>query len=213
MTLTETVAFSSIFKPKIFLGHDTTTAGISWTIFLLGLHPEIQDKVYTELDTIFEGSDRHVTLSDIREMKYLDRVIKEAMRLYPPVPVIGRKVSEDIQLDDYCIPEGSMIKIDLFNLHRDPRYFADPETFDPDRFLPESSANRHPYAYIPFSAGIRNCIGQKFAANEQKVVLSTILRNFRIRSVNSRDDVKMINELVLRPIDGINVTLEKRCVE
>lgn len=143
------------------------------------------------------------------DMKYLERVIKEAMRLYPPVPIIGRTLSEDVQIDDYCIPEGCMIKIDLFNLHRDPRYFADPEKFDPDRFLPEA-VNRHPFAYIPFSAGPRNCIGQKFASYEQKTVICAILRNFKIRTVDKRDDVKMINELVLRPIGGINITLEKR---
>lgn len=197
---------------EIILGHDTTTAGISWTIFLLGLHPEIQDKVHTELDSIFHGSDRNVTLSDMSEMKYLERVIKETMRLYPPVPIIGRKVSEDVQLNGYCVPEGCMIKIDLFNLHRDPRYFVDPEAFDPDRFLPEHM-NRHPYSYIPFSAGPRNCIGQKFAAYEEKVVVSAILRNFKIRTVDKREDVKMINELVLRPIGGINVTLESRSAD
>lgn len=145
------------------------------------------------------------------DMKYLERVIKEAMRLYPPVPIIGRKLSEDVQLDGYCIPAGCMIKIDLYNLHRDPRYFVDPEKFDPDRFLPEFS-NRHPYAYIPFSAGPRNCIGQKFASYEEKAVICAIMRNFKIRAVDKRDDVKMINELVLRPIGGINVTLEKRQV-
>lgn len=194
---------------EIILGHDTTTAGISWTIFLLGLHPEIQDKVHAELDSIFHGSDRKVTFSDMSEMKYLERVIKEALRLYPSVPIIGRTLSEDVQLDDYFIPKGCMIKIDLFHLHRDPRYFDEPEKFNPDRFLPEFM-NRHPYAYIPFSAGPRNCIGQKFAAYEEKSVVSAILRNFRIRTVDKRDDVKMINELVLRPIGGINVTLERR---
>lgn len=86
------------------------------------------------------------------DMKYLERVIKEAMRLYPPVPIIARKASEDIQLDEHCIPEGCMIKIDLFHLHRDPRYFAEPEKFDPDRFL---TTNRHPFSYLPFSAGPR----------------------------------------------------------
>lgn len=106
------------------------------------------------MDSIFQGSDRNATLSDISEMKYLDRVIKEAMRLYPPVPIIGRTITENVQLDDYCIPKGCMLKIDLFHLHRDPRYFVDPEKFDPDRFLAESMS-RHPYAYIPFSAGPR----------------------------------------------------------
>lgn len=195
----------------MFEGHDTTTAGISWTILLLGLHPDIQEQCYTELENIFQGSDRPATITDFGEMKVLDRVIKESLRLYPSVPFIGRTASEDIKLDDkYTIPNGCTIFIDILSLHQDAKYFPDPQRFDPDRFLPENTMNRHPYSYIPFSAGSRNCIGQKFAIYEEKSILSSILRNFKITSHAKREDIHVVLELVSRPFEGVPVTLEKR---
>lgn len=143
-------------------------------------------------------------------MKYLERCIKEGLRLYPAVPKVGRILNDDVQLDEYKVPKGCVIGIQIFFLHRDERFFPDPEKFDPDRFLPENTHGRHPFAYIPFSAGHRNCIGQKFALNEEKSVLSSIFRNYRVTSVDSREDVKIISELILRPHNGINVTIEKR---
>lgn len=193
-----------------FPGHDTTTAALSWTIFLIGSHPHVQQEIFEEQDAIFNGSDRPATLSDLNEMKYLERCIKEGLRLYPAVTKVGRTLSEDIQLDEYKIPKGCMIGIHIFFLHRDERFFPDPEKFDPDRFLPENTIGRHPFAYIPFSAGNRNCIGQKFAMNEEKSVLSSIFRNYRVTSVDSRENVKIVSELILRPLNGINVTIEKR---
>ncbi|XP_037040611.1 cytochrome P450 4C1-like [Bradysia coprophila] len=194
----------------MFEGHDTTTAALSWTLFLIGSHPHVQEKIFEEMDTIFEGSDRPATLSDLNEMKYLERCIKEGLRLYPAVPKVGRMLNEDVQLDEYKIPKGCMIGIHIFFLHRDERFFPDPEKFDPDRFLPENTIGRHPFAYIPFSAGNRNCIGQKFAMNEEKSVLSSIFRNYRVTSVDSRENVKIVSELILRPLNGISVTIEKR---
>jgi len=194
----------------MFEGHDTTAAGISWTLYILGLYPDVQQKVFEEMEYIFHGSDRAAVLADLNEMKYLERVIKEAMRLYPPVPFIGRKLSEDVQLDQYTIPQGTMITLSIYYLHRDPRFFPDPEKFDPDRFLPENMIGRHPYAYLPFSAGPRNCIGQKFALYEEKSVLSSIIRNFKITSIEKRDEITLISELILRTHNGINVKLEKR---
>lgn len=194
-------------------GHDTTTAGISWTIFLVGLHPQVQEKIFQEMDSIFKDSDRNATLNDLNEMKYLDRVIKEALRLYPAVPKVGRLLSEDVQLDEYKIPKGCMIAVHIYSLHRDERFFPDPEKFDPDRFLPENIIGRHPFAYIPFSAGSRNCIGQKFAVYEEKSVLSSIFRNFRLNSVDNPEKVKIVSEIILRPLNGINVTIEKRIRE
>ncbi|KAJ6637025.1 Cytochrome P450 4C1 [Pseudolycoriella hygida] len=194
----------------MFEGHDTTAAGISWTLYVLGLNPNVQQLVFEEIEHIFNGSDRPATLADLNEMKYLERVIKEAMRLYPPVPMFARILSEDVQLDQYTVPKGTMVTIGIYHLHRDARYFPDPEKFDPDRFLPENTAARHPYAYIPFSAGPRNCVGQKFAMYEEKSVLSSIIRNYKVTSVEKRDEISLIAELILRTQDGINVKLERR---
>ncbi|KAJ6633992.1 Cytochrome P450 4C1 [Pseudolycoriella hygida] len=196
---------------SLFLkGHDTTAAGISWTLYVLGLYPDIQQKVFEELKHIFNGSNRSATLEDLNEMKYLERVIKETLRLYPSVPFVGRILSEDVQLDQYTIPKGTMVTVAIYFLHRDSRFFPEPERFDPDRFLPENTVSRHPYAYLPFSAGPRNCVGQKFAMFEEKSVLSSIIRNYKIISVETIDEIDLMAELILRTHNGINVKLERR---
>ena len=194
----------------MFEGHDTTTAGINWSLFLIGLHEDVQERIFEELDSIFQGSDRKATIKDIQEMKYLDRCIKEALRLYPSVSFIGRLTSETIHLDEYEVPAGTTIGIHIYHLHRDERYFPDPEKFDPDRFLPENIAKRHPYSYIPFSAGPRNCIGQKFAMFEEKAIISDILRKFKIKSADKREEVRIWHGLISRPRNGLRLFLEKR---
>lgn len=194
----------------MFEGHDTTTAGISWSLYLLGQHPEYQDKVMEELDNIFQGSDRAPTVTDLNEMKYLERVIKEALRLYPSVPFIGRQLISDFEIGKHIIPAGTHISINFFHTHRDSEQFPDPEKFNPDNFLPEVAKKRHPYAYAPFSAGPRNCIGQKFAILEEKMVISTVLRNFRVESVQKPEEVVLMAELILRPEKGLLVKLFPR---
>ncbi|XP_055544826.1 cytochrome P450 4C1-like [Wyeomyia smithii] len=194
----------------MFEGHDTTTAGMSWALFLLGLHPDVQDKVHQEIDSIFSGSDRPATMQDLNEMKLLERCLKETLRLYPSVSFFGRTLSEDVTLAGYHIPARTLIGIQAYHVHRDERFFPDPEKFDPDRFLPENSENRHPFAYIPFSAGPRNCIGQKFALLEEKSVISSILRKFQVRSAKTREEQRINHELITRPKDGIQLYLEKR---
>ncbi|XP_058818787.1 cytochrome P450 4C1-like [Topomyia yanbarensis] len=194
----------------MFEGHDTTTAGMSWALFLLGLHPDVQDKVHQEIDSIFAGSDRPATMKDLNEMKLLERCLKETLRLYPSVSFFGRTLSEDVTIGGYHIPARTLIGIQAYHVHRDERFFPDPEKFDPDRFLPENSESRHPFAYIPFSAGPRNCIGQKFALLEEKSVVSSVLRKFKIRAANTREEQKINHELITRPKDGIKLFLEKR---
>ncbi|KAK8724371.1 hypothetical protein OTU49_011359, partial [Cherax quadricarinatus] len=194
----------------MFAGHDTTATGINWILYTLGLHPHIQTRVQEELDDIFGSSDRPVTVDDVRLMKYTEMCIKETFRIFPPVPITCRQINEDIVINKYRIPAGTTIKTIIYKLHRDPEQFPDPEVFDPDRFLLENVNKRHPYSYVPFSAGPRNCIGQKFAMLEIKIVLSNILRKFRVQSVVPRDQLKIVAETVLRPVGGNIVKLFPR---
>lgn len=131
----------------------------------------LQKLVQEELDQVFGDSDRPCTLEDAGQLKYLECCIKESLRLYPPVPVIMRYIKEDTELGGYQIPAGVSISMNIFALHRNEEYFPDPLTFRPDRFLNEESIGRHPFAYIPFSAGPRNCIGIAFRQHSSGLIL------------------------------------------
>ncbi|XP_062594490.1 cytochrome P450 4V2-like isoform X2 [Saccostrea cucullata] len=194
----------------MFEGHDTTAAAMNWAVHLIGADPQVQAKVHEELDQLFGDSDRPATMNDLKEMRYLECCIKEALRLFPSVPFFGRKLTEDCRFDEYEIPKGTTVIITPPGLHRDTRYFPDPEKFDPDRFSPENSLKRHPYSYVPFSAGPRNCIGQKFALLEEKVMLSNIFRNFSVTSKQTREELLPIGDLIMRPEHGIFVEIRPR---
>ncbi|UYV77769.1 CYP4V2 [Cordylochernes scorpioides] len=192
-------------------GHDSASLSASWVLYLLGLHPEIQKRVHSEMDDVFgEDFERLVETEDAKKLKYLECVMKESQRLYPVVPYIGRCLSEDLAIDKYIIPAGSTVAVFLYMIHHSPDVYPNPETFDPDRFLPENVNKRHPFAYLPFSAGPRNCVGQKFAQIEQKVILSNILRRFRVTSLIQRDKLDLVPELVLTPKPGLLVRFDRR---
>ncbi|XP_068607156.1 cytochrome P450 4V8, partial [Brachionichthys hirsutus] len=194
----------------MFRGHDTTAASMNWALHLLGSNPEAHNKVQRELQEVFGASDRHATTDDLRKLKYLECVIKEALRLFPSVPFFARSLGEDCRINGFKVPKGANAVVITYALHRDPRYFPEPEEFRPERFLPENSVGRPPYAYIPFSAGLRNCIGQRFALMEEKVVLSSILRNFNIEACQRYEELRPMGELILRPEKGIWIKLEQR---
>lgn len=194
----------------MFEGHDTTAAAINWSLYLLGSYPEVQKKVDEELDEVFGKSDRPVTTEDLKKLKYLECVIKETLRIFPSVPLFARQLNEDCEVAGYKIVKDAEAIIFTYGLHRDPRYFPDPEEFKPERFFPENSQGRHPYAYVPFSAGPRNCIGQRFAMMEEKTILSCILRQFWIESTQKREELGVAGDLILRPTNGIWIKLKKR---
>ncbi|KAM5194429.1 cytochrome P450 4V2 [Mantella aurantiaca] len=194
----------------MFEGHDTTAAALNWSLYLLGSHPEMQRKAHKELDEVFGESDRSVTMEDLKRLRYLEAVIKEALRIFPSVPFFARTVCEDCTIRGFHVPKGVNALIIPYALHRDPEYFPDPEEFKPERFFPENTSGRNPYAYVPFSAGLRNCIGQRFALMEEKVVLSTLLRHFWIIASQKREDLGLVGELILRPQAGIWIQLKDK---
>nr|AVM18979.1 odorant degrading protein 9 [Holotrichia parallela] len=194
----------------LFEGHDTTSAGMSYTLFNLANHQDVQDKVYQEVESILaDNPNREPTCKDLHGMKYLEMVIKESLRLYPPVPMVGRELVEDLRYDDKIVPKGMMVTVDAIGIHHDPNIYPDPYNFDPERFSPENSSGRNPYAFIPFSAGPRNCIGQKFAMLEMKATLTSILRNFRLLPTVPAQNIELQVEAVMKPI-SVMVRLKKR---
>ncbi|XP_046655352.1 cytochrome P450 4c3-like [Daphnia pulicaria] len=191
----------------MFEGHDTTAAAINWSLLLIGNHPEVQEQINEELSRVFGDSDRPVTMTDLSELKYLECCIKEALRLYPSVPFFSRILMEDVAACGYVLPAGASVVAMSYVIHRDPKYFPEPESFKPERFFPENIIGRHPYAYVPFSAGPRNCIGQKFALMEEKIILASVLRRFHVKALDKPSDVPIVTELILRPLDGIRLRL------
>ncbi|XP_062545704.1 cytochrome P450 4c3-like [Armigeres subalbatus] len=192
-------------------GHDTTATAIGWFLHLLGSNPLIQDRAFEEIDSIMEHDcERSPTMIELNEMKYLECCIKEALRLFPSIPIIARKLTESVSVGNYTIPAGTNAVIVVYQLHRDGRFFPNPDKFDPDRFLPENSQQRHQYAYIPFSAGPRNCIGQKFGLLEVKAVAVALLRKYRIESLDRRENLTLYGELVLKTKDGLRISISQR---
>ncbi|XP_075973040.1 cytochrome P450 4g15 [Anticarsia gemmatalis] len=196
----------------MFEGHDTTAAGSSFFLSMMGVHQDIQDKVIDELDKIFGDSDRPATFQDTLEMKYLERCLMETLRMFPPVPIIARHLKQDVTLPS-CgkkVPAGTTVVVATYKLHRRPDVYPNPTTFDPDNFLPERSANRHYYAFVPFSAGPRSCVGRKYAMLKLKIILSTILRNFRVYSDLKESDFKLQADIILKRAEGFKVRLQSR---
>lgn len=195
----------------MFEGHDTTAMGISWALFIIGHNPEEQRKIHEELDSIYgDDGERYVSSEDMRNMKYLECAIKEAQRIYPSVPMIARTCEEPFEIDGATLPAGTIVQVSAYFLHRNPEVFPKPEEFHPERFFPENSSGRHPFAYLPFSAGPRNCIGQRFALAEEKIIIANILRRFTLKSLDQRDQVELVSELVLRPRSGLRIQFTPR---
>ena len=194
----------------MFEGHDTTATNITFTFFLLASHTEVQEKCQAEMDSIFEGSDRTPTTADLARMKYLESCLKESLRLFQSVPVMSRTTGEEMTIKGVTIPANTNVMLINFMLHRDPTLFKNPNEFNPDRFSASNTEKQHAYAYVPFSAGPRNCIGQKFAMMEEKIVVSTVLRNFHLRTKMVMEEIPLLAEVILRPKDGIHVTATPR---
>ncbi|MGB1286260.1 MAG: cytochrome P450 [Aggregatilineales bacterium] len=192
----------------IFLaGHETTANALTWTFYLLSQHPEIEQKLIQELQAVLNG--RTPELGDLSALTYTEQVIKESMRLYPPAWSFARQAVEDVRLGDYDIAKYSAVLIIPYVIQRDPANFPNPETFDPERFHPDTEQTHHKYAYLPFGGGARICIGNNFAMMEAKLILATILQRYQL-TLEPEHRVQPEALVTLRPKYGMKMQLIPR---
>ncbi|XP_035680011.1 cytochrome P450 4B1-like [Branchiostoma floridae] len=182
----------------VFEGHHTTASGLAWALYCLARHPGHQEKCRKEAQEVLQGR-TEVTWEDLSSMKYITLCVKESLRLYPAVPEILRDVETPLTFSDgRTVPKGSQVYISMRFLHRNPRIWEKPEEYDPLRFSSENSKGRHPYAFLPFSAGPRNCIGQHFAMNELKTAVALILQRFILTPDDTLPEPFPVERMVLR---------------
>ncbi|KAJ6657721.1 hypothetical protein lerEdw1_002222 [Lerista edwardsae] len=193
----------------MFEGHDTTASGLSWVLYNLAKHPKYQDQCREEIQDLLQGREpEEIEWEDLSLMPFTTMCIKESLRLHPPVTVISRRCTEDVTLPDgRVIPKGNVCLVSIFGTHHNPAVWPEPEVYNPHRFDPGASQQPSPLAFVPFSAGPRNCIGQNFAMAELKVTLALTLLRFVVRVDESRT-VRRKPELILRAENGLWLQVE-----
>ncbi|MFB6361705.1 MAG: cytochrome P450 [Halobacteriales archaeon] len=191
----------------LFAGHETTSLALTYTLFLLARHPEAQRKLRDEVDTVLDGD--APTAGAREQLDYTERVIKEALRLYPPAYVQFREVTEPSEIGGYAIPEGTKLSLPQFHIQTDGRFYDDPDTFRPDRWTPEFEASLPDYAYFPFGGGPRHCIGMRFARLELELVLPVLIDRANFELV-SDPDLDFQLGITMQPTSDIELRVEKR---
>ena len=190
----------------VFEGHDTTSSGLTFCLYMLGIYKEHQKTLQEEIDEA-EGEN---ILEIIQKLKLLDCVIKESLRLYPPVAAIGRRMEEDTVIGGQTFYKDTTIVINIFGLHRNEEYWENPLKFNPYRFMGDEFQQRNPYCYIPFSAGPRNCIGQKFALLEVKICLYYVLKTFNLTSIQAEKEIELCTDMITLSRNGVLIKFERR---
>ena len=188
-------------------GHETTANALSWTFWLLSLSPNAEAKLAEELERVL--GDRTPTMSDLSDLPYVERVVKESMRLYPPAWVVGREAIAECEIGGYRMPAGTTALMSQWVMHRDPRYHENPERFDPDRWTAEYAKALPRFAYFPFGGGPRQCIGAGFAMTETRLVLAAVAQRLRMELVPGQR-VEPYASITLRPKEGIRMILAAR---
>ena len=191
----------------LLAGHETTALSLSWAWYLLSQNPEAEQKLHQELQQVLGG--RAPEAADMPQLTYTEKVIKEAMRLYPPGWAVARTALKDCQVGGYRLRRGDNVVISQWVMHHDARFFTNPEKFDPDRWSPDRTATVPKYAYFPFGAGPRGCVGQSFAMMEATLLLATLAQRFTFQLVPDHPVVPMPS-VTLRPKHGIRMVLHSR---
>jgi cytochrome P450 len=188
-------------------GHETTANALTWTWYLLALHPQVEARLLAELAAVLGG--RLAADADIPRLRYTRMVLEESLRLYPPAHTLSREAIEDDEILGHRIPAGSAVLISPWLLHRHEMLWERPEIFDPERFTPERASARPRYAYLPFGGGPRICIGAGFAMQEATIILATVAQHYRLRLVPGQR-VEPLGLITLRPKGGLLMALERR---
>lgn len=188
-------------------GHETTALALTYTLYLIANDEHVQDRLHAEAVAV--AGDEPVTAAHVEQLAYHEQVVKEAMRLYPPVAIMDRRALRDVDAAGLKIAAGDLALVMIYVMHRHHALWRDPETFDPERFSPEQSEGRHRFAYMPFGAGPRICIGMKFAYMEAAAILATLVREVRFRP-NPQHRVAPNIRITLRPAGGMPLFVEAR---
>jgi cytochrome P450 len=188
-------------------GHETTALTLAWSWYLLGQNPEAEKRFHAELGSVLGDGD--ATFADLSRLKYTEQIVKESMRLYPPAYGLGREAIKDCEIGGYHVPPGTQVFMFQWATHRDARFFEAPLRFKPERWTAEFEAQLPKYAYFPFGAGPRVCIGASFAMMEMVLVLATIGQRFRLQ-LDPNHPVETYPAMSLRPKDGVKVKVETR---
>jgi cytochrome P450 len=184
-------------------GHDTIAQALTWSWYLLALHPSTQERMRAELSQVLGG--RTPTLADLPQLSYTKQVLEESMRLYPPTPFLFRFMKQDSTMNGFHLAAGSHLILSIYHIHHHPDFWPEPEVFDPDRFAPANQQQRHRSAYMPFGGGRRLCIGKHFALMEGQLLLAMIAQKYELRLVPGHA-VEMEMTTTLQPRDGLKMT-------
>jgi cytochrome P450 len=191
----------------LIAGHDTSTALLAWALYLLGRHPDVMARVQDEVDRVL-GADIP-TFDQLNQLQYLEQVIKETLRLYPPIHLGMRIAATDLAFQGYRIPAGTRVMYSIYLTHRHQQYWPQPERFDPERFSSEQNRARPHYIYLPFGGGPRNCLGFAFAHVEAKIVLARIFQNFSLK-LDQTTRVHPHMGATLEPRPGVWMSVQRR---
>lgn len=192
----------------LFEGHDTTASAICWAIYSLGKYQDLQEKVYQELMQVL-GDRQKLQWEDMSRLRYMSMFLREVMRMHAPVPAIARHLTKPLNIEGVEIPANFTVDIVVHAVNHHPDVWPDHKEFKPERFEDEAKLSRDPYSYFPFSAGSRNCIGQNFALNEQKVLIGSLVKRFKVSLVEGHV-YEEYPDVVMRSQFGIKINLEER---
>ena len=188
-------------------GHETTANALAWCWYLLSQHPEVIEQIRNEIDQVL--GNEQVTFQVLPRLKYLNAVLQEAMRLYPPAWITERIPIEDDEFEGLILPKNRIIGIYIYGVHRAPEYWTDPEKFDPSRWMDEKAKGQPAFSYLPFGGGPRLCIGNNFAMMEMQLLLVRMIPRFDLQLANEYQ-VKPEPLITLRPKNGVHIHLRRR---